>query len=140
MSPVNPSTGVSSHRNRQANTASGSESRRPTPTAMAVSSTCWRVASRIDRLRPDQKWSPIHCHQIHEFGPLAATIVPVTGGEATSVASPRDLTTTVPAVIRLEEVTKRFAGGQIAVDHLSLEVPEGDLCVLVGPSGCGKTT
>jgi osmoprotectant transport system ATP-binding protein len=26
------------------------------------------------------------------------------------------------------------------VDHLSLEVPAGELCVLVGPSGCGKTT
>jgi osmoprotectant transport system ATP-binding protein len=26
------------------------------------------------------------------------------------------------------------------VDALSLEVPAGDICVLVGPSGCGKTT
>src|SRR3954465_4373595 len=31
-------------------------------------------------------------------------------------------------------------GNQVAVDHLDLEVPEGELCVLVGPSGCGKTT
>ncbi len=28
----------------------------------------------------------------------------------------------------------------MAVDHLNLEVGEGELCVLVGPSGCGKTT
>ena len=27
-----------------------------------------------------------------------------------------------------------------AVDELSLEVPAGEICVLVGPSGCGKTT
>ena len=27
-----------------------------------------------------------------------------------------------------------------AVDKLSLEVPAGEICVLVGPSGCGKTT
>ena len=27
-----------------------------------------------------------------------------------------------------------------AVDGLSLEVPAGEICVLVGPSGCGKTT
>src|SRR4051794_30583090 len=31
-------------------------------------------------------------------------------------------------------------GEQVAVDHLDLEVSEGELCVLVGPSGCGKTT
>jgi osmoprotectant transport system ATP-binding protein len=42
-------------------------------------------------------------------------------------------------MIRLEELTKAF-GDQVAVDHLSLEVPEGTVCVLVGPSGCGKTT
>jgi osmoprotectant transport system ATP-binding protein len=27
-----------------------------------------------------------------------------------------------------------------AINHLSLDVPAGDICVLVGPSGCGKTT
>ncbi len=26
------------------------------------------------------------------------------------------------------------------MDHLTLEVPAGEICVLVGPSGCGKTT
>src|SRR3954467_1981314 len=43
-------------------------------------------------------------------------------------------------MIRLEPVTKRFDNGQVAVDDLTLEVPDGELCVLVGPSGCGKTT
>jgi osmoprotectant transport system ATP-binding protein len=42
-------------------------------------------------------------------------------------------------VIRLEHVTKRYDGAT-AVDDLSLEVADGELCVLVGPSGCGKTT
>jgi osmoprotectant transport system ATP-binding protein len=42
-------------------------------------------------------------------------------------------------MIRLEEVTKRY-GATLAVDALSLDVPEGDVCVLIGPSGCGKTT
>jgi osmoprotectant transport system ATP-binding protein len=45
------------------------------------------------------------------------------------------------AMIRLDAVTKRFPGAQApAVDRLSLDVPEGELAVLVGPSGCGKTT
>lgn len=42
-------------------------------------------------------------------------------------------------MIRLEEVTKRY-GDALAVDRLSLEVGEGEVCVLIGPSGCGKTT
>ena len=43
-------------------------------------------------------------------------------------------------MLRLDHLTKRFPGGQVAVDDLSLEVAQGELCVLVGPSGCGKTT
>src|SRR5437879_8183101 len=43
-------------------------------------------------------------------------------------------------MIRLDSVSKRFPDGTIAVTDLSLEVPEGEICVLVGPSGCGKTT
>jgi osmoprotectant transport system ATP-binding protein len=43
-------------------------------------------------------------------------------------------------MIRLEGVTKRYDNGQIAVDHLDLDIAAGELCVLVGPSGCGKTT
>jgi osmoprotectant transport system ATP-binding protein len=43
-------------------------------------------------------------------------------------------------MIRLESITKRFPNGQVAVDALDLEVPDGAVCMLVGPSGCGKTT
>jgi osmoprotectant transport system ATP-binding protein len=43
-------------------------------------------------------------------------------------------------VIRLDEVTKQYPNGLLAVRALSLEVGDGELCVLVGPSGCGKTT
>jgi osmoprotectant transport system ATP-binding protein len=42
-------------------------------------------------------------------------------------------------MIRLEDVTKRY-GETLAVDGLSFEVPDGEVCVLIGPSGCGKTT
>src|SRR5438093_2045534 len=43
-------------------------------------------------------------------------------------------------MIRLDSVSKRFPDGTIAVTDLTLEVPEGEISVLVGPSGCGKTT
>ena len=42
-------------------------------------------------------------------------------------------------VIRMEELTKRY-GAQTAVDHLSLEVPEGEIFGFLGPNGAGKTT
>ncbi|MGH8984128.1 MAG: ABC transporter ATP-binding protein [Acidimicrobiia bacterium] len=43
-------------------------------------------------------------------------------------------------MIRLDSVRKRFPNGTVAVEELTIEFPEGEICVLVGPSGCGKTT
>jgi osmoprotectant transport system ATP-binding protein len=43
--------------------------------------------------------------------------------------------------VEYREVTKRYPGQrEPAIEKLSLEVPAGEICVLVGPSGCGKTT
>jgi osmoprotectant transport system ATP-binding protein len=45
------------------------------------------------------------------------------------------------ASLEFRGATKRYPGTERpAVDGLSLEVPAGEICVLVGPSGCGKTT
>jgi multiple sugar transport system ATP-binding protein len=44
------------------------------------------------------------------------------------------------AEIVLENVSKLFDDGTLAVNALDLTVEDGTLMVLVGPSGCGKTT
>jgi multiple sugar transport system ATP-binding protein len=42
--------------------------------------------------------------------------------------------------VKLDHLTKRFPGGTLAVDDISLTVADGEFLVLVGPSGCGKST
>jgi osmoprotectant transport system ATP-binding protein len=45
------------------------------------------------------------------------------------------------SAVRYEHATKRYGRSATpAVEDLTLEVPAGEICVLVGPSGCGKTT
>ena len=51
------------------------------------------------------------------------------------------MTSPESAMISLERLTKRYPGqAEPAVRELDLQVPQGEIVVLVGPSGCGKTT
>ncbi len=43
------------------------------------------------------------------------------------------------AIIECKEVCKSF-GEKVALDHVSLEIPEGKIFGLLGPNGAGKTT
>lgn len=45
--------------------------------------------------------------------------------------------------IRIDDVVKVYdpdGAAVIAVDHCSIDIPAGEICMIVGPSGCGKTT
>lgn len=45
--------------------------------------------------------------------------------------------------LRIQDVVKVYdpeGAAVMAVDHCSLDIPGGEICMIVGPSGCGKTT
>ncbi|MFI6101286.1 ABC transporter ATP-binding protein [Lentzea sp. NPDC051213] len=44
------------------------------------------------------------------------------------------------AEIVLDQVTKRYPDGALAVQEVNLEIADGEFIILVGPSGCGKST
>ena len=43
------------------------------------------------------------------------------------------------SVVICKDLVKRF-GDSLAVDHVNVEIQDGEFMVFVGPSGCGKTT
>jgi cell division transport system ATP-binding protein len=43
-------------------------------------------------------------------------------------------------IIELDDVTKVYPGGHLAVERVSLAVGRGEFVFLVGPTGCGKST
>jgi len=42
--------------------------------------------------------------------------------------------------IQIDNVRKTYPGGIEAIRGISLDIKDGEFCVLVGPSGCGKST
>ncbi len=45
-----------------------------------------------------------------------------------------------PAAIRIESVSKIYAGGKQALDNVSVDIPQGQIFGLLGPNGAGKST
>ena len=43
-------------------------------------------------------------------------------------------------LIQLNDISKTFEGGKLALDNVSLSISQGGFITIIGPSGCGKTT
>jgi spermidine/putrescine ABC transporter ATP-binding subunit len=44
------------------------------------------------------------------------------------------------SIVSIRNVSKKFPGGVIAVDNVSIDIAQNEFFALLGPSGCGKTT
>lgn len=63
------------------------------------------------------------------------------GSTASNVSAPARPATAATTAIRLERLSKRYPSQEKpAVAELTMDIPEGEIVILVGPSGCGKTT
>jgi NitT/TauT family transport system ATP-binding protein len=64
-------------------------------------------------------------------------------GEAAVAGAGSKLSSASQGAIRIEDVVKIYdpeGAAVMAVDHCSLDIAAGEICMVVGPSGCGKTT
>ena len=82
---------------------------------------------------------------LHFDGALAAKGAPVMRRQAAKampegrLASGKDDPKEPAPRISIRNLTVRF-GNLLAVDNVSLDIPDGQFVSIVGPSGCGKTT
>ena len=65
---------------------------------------------------------------------------PTAAAEVRSQREAGSLSTGVDAAVRTTGLTKRFRGGQLAVNGIDLVVPWGSVYGFLGPNGSGKTT
>lgn len=67
------------------------------------------------------------------------TAKPRTPAKTTQKAQPVPPPPPKPTALGIRELSKRF-GGTVALDGVTIEVPEGSFYGIVGPNGAGKTT
>ena len=52
----------------------------------------------------------------------------------------QDTTTNRDSILEVNNLTKIYPDGTVAVEDITFKIASGDFCVLIGPSGCGKST
>jgi ABC-2 type transport system ATP-binding protein len=77
---------------------------------------------------------------VAEAGQPAAAAGPVARAGGQRAAGDADAADPAIPAISTNGLTKRFRGGQLAVDSIDLNVPTGSVYGFLGPNGSGKTT
>src|SRR5215204_4805557 len=70
---------------------------------------------------------------------LALVISPMAVADTERVGARPKTPLDVP-VVELNDVTKVYDGGSVAVQSASMRIGRGEFVFLVGPTGCGKST
>ena len=68
---------------------------------------------------------------------LQVRALPPAGAE---LRVPRPRRRPAPPAITISGLTRRYPGGIVALDGLTMDVPAGSVFGLLGPNGAGKTT
>ncbi|HEV2086723.1 MAG TPA: ATP-binding cassette domain-containing protein, partial [Cryptosporangiaceae bacterium] len=71
---------------------------------------------------------------------MTVQAAPVAAGTPADAAWGEVTAQAAPLAVASQGLTKRFRGGQVAVDHIDLAVPLGAVYGFLGPNGSGKTT
>jgi len=82
----------------------------------------------------------LRCQSLSFLSPYPLALTPMSSAIANSVLSD---SRGGEAAVRCRGVTKQFGSGEalvMALRGVDLDIPYGELTLLVGPSGCGKTT
>ena len=70
----------------------------------------------------------------------AAPAAPIAAPPPAVAAERVALDPDAPPAVRIDALTRRYPGGVLALDALTLAVPRGSVFGLLGPNGAGKTT
>ena len=85
-------------------------------------------------------WGSPHDPPVAAAAAVGAPATPIAAPLPAVAAARVALDPDAPPAVRIDALTRRYPGGVLALDALTLAVPQGSVFGLLGPNGAGKTT